>query len=452
MNTHASSRPTGMAGFLVIWAGQVISILASGMSSFALSIWLFQQTRSATAMGAMQVCYLLPFLALSPIAGVLVDRHSRKFMMMISDVVAVIATGGIFLLQALHRLQFWHLYPAAVLYGLGNTFQWPAYSAAMSIMIPKAQYGRANGLLSLMEAGPGVLAPILAGALLPVISLTGILLIDVMTFFVALGALWVVHIPQPPRTVEGEKGQGNIWQESLYGFRYIFQRPSLFGLQVLFFAGNLFAGMAFTVLAPMILLRTADNSVVYGSIQSTAAIGNVIGGVLMSLWGGFKRRVHGVLLGWFLTGIFMTGFGFGRDLTFWLPFMAAQAIVSPIINASNQAIWQAKVAPDVQGRVFSARRLIAWFAQPVAPLIAGLLADRWLEPSMTSGTGLSLIFHPWVGAMPGSGMALLFIFCGLGVALTALSGYAVPAISHVETLLPDYEVWTTSEPLAQRAN
>ncbi len=432
-------RPSGMAGFLVIWAGQVISILASGMSSFALSIWLFQQTRSATAMGVMRVCYLVPFLAFSPIAGVLVDRRSRKLMMMISDMVAILATGGILILQACHQLQFWHLYPAAVLYGVGNTFQWPAYSAAISVMIPKEQYGRANGLLSLMEAGPGVLAPILAGVLLPIITLSGILLIDVVTFFLAIGALLIVLVPQPPRTVEGEMGKGNIWQEAAYGFQYIFRRPSLLGLQMLFFAGNLFAGMAFTVLAPMILLRTADNSLAYGSIQSAAAIGSVVGGLLMSLWGGFKRRVHGVLLGWFLTGVFTTAFGFGHSLASWIPFIFAHALVGPVINASNQAIWQAKVAPDVQGRVFSARRLIAWFAQPAAPLIAGLLADRWLEPAMSAGpSGLSTFFPSWVGTAPGSGMALLIIFCGIGIALIGLGSYFLPVIRRVETSLPDH--------------
>lgn len=230
-------------------------------------------------------------------------------------------------------------------------------------------------------------------------------------------------------------GKGNLWQEALYGFRYIFQRPSLLGLQLIFLVGNLFAGMAFTVLAPMILLRTADNSVAYGSIQSAAAIGNVVGGLLMSLWGGFKRRIHGVLLGWFLTGVFMTAFGFGDTLALWIPFMIAQAIVSPIVNASNQAIWQAKVSPDVQGRVFSARRLIAWFAQPVAPPIAGLLADRWLEPAMRSDLStLSKWFQGWVGIAPGSGMALLLIFCGIGTALIGLLGYFLPFIYRVERL------------------
>ncbi len=115
-----------MFGFIVVWIGQIISILASGMSGFALNIWLFQQTRSATMMGLGFVSFILPFLLLSPIAGVMVDRYNRKLMMMVSDLAAVMATGGILVLQATGNLQYWHLFVANVFYGLGNTFQWPA--------------------------------------------------------------------------------------------------------------------------------------------------------------------------------------------------------------------------------------------------------------------------------------------------------------------------------------
>jgi DHA3 family macrolide efflux protein-like MFS transporter len=438
--TPSPKRPAGMTGFFVVWIGQIISILATGMSGFALNIWMFQQTRSATMMGLGFVCYILPFLLLSPIAGVMVDRYNRKLMMMVSDLTAIIATAGILVLQATGNLQYWHLFVANVIFGLGATFQWPAYSAAISTMVPKEQYGRANGLMSLMEAGPGVMAPILAGALLPNIGLTGILTIDVITFFIAIGALLIVHVPQPVKTVEGQKEKGGLWQEAAYGFTYIFKRPSLLGLQMIFFFGNLFSGIGFTVFTPMILLRTNDNSIILGSVNSAMAIGGVAGGLIMSAWGGFKKRTHGVLAGWIMAGIFTTLFGFGTGLSFWIPFIVAQALVGPLINTSNQSIWQAKVAPDIQGRVFSARRLIAWFTQPIAPIIAGVMADKWLEPSMTSGTtSLAIAFSNWVGTGPGSGMALLFIISGLGSALIGLIGYFVPFIRNAESTLPDHD-------------
>ena len=433
-------KPTGMSAFIVVWIGQLVSVLASSMSHFALTIWMYQQTESATAMGLMQVFFITPFLLISPFAGVMVDRYNRKLMMMISDLAAILATGGIFLLYSLGMLEFWHLYIAAVLNGIGNTFQWPAYSAAISTMIPKEQLGRANGLMSLMEAGPGVIAPLLAGMLLPIIELTGILLVDVITFFFAVGALLFVHIPQPRKTEEGQQKSGNIWSEAAYGFTYIFARPSLLGLQLVFFFGNLFSGIGWTVMAPMILARTDSNSIIFGTVQTAGALGGVAGGILMSVWGGFKRRVHGVLLGWILTSISgMLLLGIGQGLELWIPAMVLASLFSPLINASNQAIWQAKVAPDLQGRVFSARRLIAWFTNPISPIIAGLLADFVLEPSMRTGGSLASMFGGLVGTGPGSGMGLLLVFCGLGAALVGLSGYFIPAIRNAEDLLPDHD-------------
>jgi len=365
--------------------------------------------------------------------------------MMVSDLTAVLATTAIFILYATGHLQFWHLYVSAVFNGLGNTFQWPAYSAAISTMVSKEKYGRANGMMGLIEAGPGVLAPVLAGIILslpitkPFDSFALIMLIDVITFFIAIGALLIVHVPQPEKTVEGQKESGNIWREAVYGFKYIFQRPSLLGLQMVFFFGNLFSGMGFTLLAPMILARTNQNSIIFGSTQTVMAAGAIAGGIIMSAWGGFKKRVHGVLAGWAVFGIFFAMIGFGKGLAMWIPFMILMELVGPLINASNQSIWQAKVAPDVQGRVFSARRLIAWFTNPISPIIAGTLADFVLEPRMQASTALSSIFGPIFGTGPGAGMGLLVFFAGLCATLIGLSGYFIRPIRDAETILPDHD-------------
>ncbi len=437
--TH-TKQPSGMKGFFVVWLGQIVSVLASGMTGFALTLWVYEQTESAMALAGMQVAYITPFLLISPLAGVWVDRYSRKLMMMVSDLAAVLGTVIILVLYSMDALQFWHLYFVNVLIGLGNTFQWPAYSAAISTMVPKEQYGRVNGLMSIMESGPGVFAPILAGALLPVIGFTNILLIDVATFVFAVLALLVVFIPQPEKTVEGQKDSGNIWREAWYGFKYIFERRSLLGLQLIFLFGNLFAGIAFTLLAPMILARTNSNELIYGTVQSVMAIGGLAGGIIMSAWGGFKRRVHGVLLGWIFASIFgATLMGIGRGLAVWLPAAVFMTIFGALINASNQAIWQAKVAPDVQGRVFSSRRLIAWFTQPIAPLIAGSLADYVMEPAMAANSTMASMFGGLVGTGPGSGMGLLFVFSGLAAGFVGLSGYFIPAIRNAEDLLPDHD-------------
>ena len=439
MEQTNTKRPSGMFGFTIVWLGQIVSVLASSMSQFGLTIFMYEQTRSALAMGMMQVFYITPFLIISPIAGVMVDRHNRKMMMMVSDMAAGVATLIILILQSFGILAFWHLYAASIVYGLGMAFQWPAYSAAISTMVPKEQYSRANGMMSIIEAGPGVIAPLLAGALLPLIGLTGVLFIDVATFLFAIGALMIVYVPQPPRTEEGAQGQGGILKEAAYGFQYIFKRPSLLGLQLIFFIGNLFAGIGFSVFAPMILSRTEGSSLIFGSVQTAGAIGGLVGGLVMSIWGGFKRRVNGVLLGWIVFGIGMAIAGLTGGLPVWITGIVLVALVGSLTNSSNQAIWQSKVAPDVQGRVFSARRLIAWFTNPISPVIGGALADYLLEPAMKTVSPLSSTFGWLVGTGAGSGMGLLLVTCGIMGSLVGLAGYFSPVIRNVEDILPDHD-------------
>jgi DHA3 family macrolide efflux protein-like MFS transporter len=211
-------HPSGMFGFSIVWLGQIISVLATNMSGFALTIWAFEKTSSATVLGLVQLSFSLPFLLVSPLAGAMVDRYNRKLMMMVSDLGAVLATTGILGLNAAGHLEIWHMCVASAVFGLSGTFQWPAYMAAISTMVPKEQYGRANGLMSLIDSGPAVFSPVLAGVLLPVIGLTGILVIDVMTFFLAIGALLIVHVPQPVLTEEGQAGKGSLMKEAVFGF------------------------------------------------------------------------------------------------------------------------------------------------------------------------------------------------------------------------------------------
>lgn len=432
-------KPTGLFGFTLVWIGQLVSILATQMTTFALTIWVFEKTDSILALGWVQFFFITPLLLVSPIAGVMVDRHNRKLMMMVSDLAAGAATVAILVLQYMGMLEVWHLYVAAVFQGLGNSFQWPAYSAAISTMLPKEQYGRANGMMSLLEMGPGIFAPLLAGALFPIIGLTGVLSFDVATFIFAILVLIWVNIPQPARSAEAEKAQGSMWQEALFGFRYIFARPSLLGLQLVFFLGNLCFGIAFTALAPMVLLRTSNDSTILGSVLSAGAIGGVIGGVIMSLWGGFKKHTHGVLAGWIASSFFLALAGIGTWIPLWIAGMAISSFFAPLINSSNQAIYQTKVPPDVQGRVFSARRLIAWITNPISPLIAGVLGDYWLEPAMRTTTTFSSIFDFIAPVGPGAGMALLIFFSSLIGVAAGVMGYLTPSTRNAETILPDHD-------------
>jgi len=437
MNNH---RLTGMRAFTIVWLGQVVSLLGTAMTQFALTLWAYQLTGSATALALVAFFNFFPTVLLSPIAGALVDRWNRKLVMMLSDLGAGLATIVIFLLYVSGRLEMWHLYVAGAFTGAFQAFQFPAYSAAITTMLPKTQYARASGMLSLAESTSGIAAPVLAAVLIGVIGIGGIMLIDIVTFLVAIGALLLVFIPQPEMSEEGRQAQGSLWQDSIFGFKYIFHIPSLLGLQLSFFATNLIGTLAFTLTAPMILARTAQDQLVLGTVLSVAGVGGVLGGLLLSVWGGPKRKINGVLIGFTLESLLGTlVIGLSSGLVGWSIGVFFSGFMIPILNGSNQAIWQAKVQPDLQGRVFATRRLIAQITIPLAMLITGPLADRVFEPAMMPGGAWASIFGGLVGAGPGSGMSLIFVISGLLGALVGLVGYAIPAIRNVETILPDYD-------------
>jgi MFS family permease len=437
-----TKRPAGMFGFSIVWVGQIVSMLASNMSWFALTIWAFEKTGSATVLGSLQTAFILPFLLISPFSGALVDRYNRKLMMMVSDFGAVIATGAILVLNAGDLLEIWHLVVASIIYGVSGSFQWPAYSAAISTMVPKEQYTRANGMMSLIESGPAVFSPMLAGAFLPIIGLTGILTLDVITFGIAIAALLVVHIPQPKRTEEGQAGKGNLMQEAIYGFKYIFERRGLMALLTVIMFLNFVHGFSGGALfTPLILTRTGNNTISLGAVQSAFAIGGVVGGLVVTAWGGLKKnRIRGMLIGWSLFALFgLIFFGLGRGLSVWIPMAVLSSMTFPFTQSASNAIWQSKVAPDVQGRVFSARRLIAWLMDPIMPVVAGATADYVTEPAMTSQTALASLFGGLVGTDPGAGMSLQYVFSGVAYILIIVVAWFIPRIRNVETDMPDHD-------------
>ena len=440
MTGKMTKRPSGMTGLMIVLGGQAVSILASSMTGFALSIWVFQRTSSATSLGIMQTAFVLPYLLIIPLAGVLVDRYNRKLMMMISDLAAGLGTLAILILYLSGNLEVWHFYLVNVIIGLGNAFQWPAYSAAITTMVPKEQYGRANGMMSLVQAGPGIIAPLLAGALLPVIGLIGILLIDLSSLLLAIGALLLVHVPQPAQSIEGQSSHGSLLHEASFGFKYILKRPPLRAYAILLFIANFFLGFANSAEVPMVLSRTGNDSLMLGAVNTAGAISWTVGSLVMSTWGGPKRRIHGALSGWIvycLLGNIL--FGLGRGLGVWIPSILVAGLGSNIGIATSQAILQAKVEPDLQGRVFSARRMLTWFPDTFTPILGGLLIDKVMEPAMDSETWLARNIGWMVGNSPGSGMALIMVFFGLLTIITMLSGYLVPEIRNIEDLLPDHD-------------
>lgn len=439
-NTNPVKRPAGMAAFVLIWFGQVISLMGSAMSGFAITVWAWQEYNSATVLAIVGVCTWVPGLIFGPFAGALVDRWNRKLVMMLSDLVSGLTTVGILIIYLNGNLEIWQLCVAGAISGIFQAFQWPAYSAAISVMIPKKHYARASGMMSMAEWGSGILAPVLAGALIVQIGLQGILLIDIVTFVFAVSTLFFIFIPPTPVSAEGEQIPENLWQEALFGFKYIYQKTSLLLLQLIFAAGNLMASWCAILIAPLILSKTNNNATTFGLVESAGALGGIIGSSVITAWGGPKKKIIGVLAGWALCGF--AGYfilGMGKSLPFWLIGSFFGSFFGPVINSSNQAIWQSKVPPDIQGKVFSVRRIIAQMTGPVGILLAGPLADRVFEPAMQTDSALSAIFGPYFGDSAGSGIALMITLAGLIIGLVGISGFFIDRVYRVEILLPDFD-------------
>lgn len=431
---------TGMRAFTIVWIGQVVSLIGSATVGFAIPIFVFTETGRATDLALLGVAFTLPLLLTSTVAGAIVDRYDRKLMMMLSDLAAGVTSIILLALVATDVFNFWMLIPLQIINGAFQSFQWPAYSAAISTMLPKAQYGRANGMLSLAETGSGIFAPVLGAALLGFVGLEGLLILDIITFTFAIGALLLVDIPNPKRTAEGEKARGNILSESAYGLKYILARPSLLGMQLVFLVGNFIHNFGNTVLSPYILLRTDNSAQVLGWVMSAGAVGGVVGGLLMSAWGGPKRRAYGVLFGWMYSAIVFAAMGLFNNIYVWMGLNFLSVLAVPIINGSNQALWQAKVEPDLQGRVFSIRRLIAWSTIPISPLLAAPLMDFFTEPAMTNpDSPLALLFGGLFGTTPGSGAALIITISSLIILIVPIIALFIPTVRNADLLLPDHD-------------
>ncbi|MBW4458193.1 MAG: MFS transporter [Nostoc indistinguendum CM1-VF10] len=423
-------NPASMRNFLIVWFGQLVSTIGSNMTGFAIEIWAWEITGKATTVTLIDFFSLLPSIIITPISGVIVDRFNRKFLMMVGDTVAVLGTIIILLLHLTNNLQIWHFYLAGAIVGAFNQFQSLAYSASVSLMIPKQDYTRASGLEFLSGYGSRIIAPALAGYLYTVIGFSGIWLIDIFTFAIAISSLLLVSIPQPIPTKDEDIV--NIWQDLGFGWRYITTQKSLLALLIFNLLFMLPHDIGNSLYTPMILSRTNNNTLVRGSLASAAGFGGVTGAIIVSTWGGFKRKITGVLLGMIGAGVSKTVFGLGRTAWVWIPAQFCSSFTFPFKGSSNTAIWLAKVPPNVQGRVFAARSLFLQLASAVGYLTAGPLADRVFTPALQSKGVLVGILGGLFGTDTGAGIALLYVICAVCMLLVGFLGFFVPVLRDVE--------------------
>jgi len=426
-----------MHTFVLIWLGQLVSILGSGLSSFALGVWIYQQTGQATPFALTILFGNLPRILMMPLAGSLADRWNRRIIMILADTGAALGTVALAILIFFGNLQVWHIYIIVFVSSFFSAFQEPAYMASITMLVPKKEFARANGMVQTGQAISSVLTPVLAGILFVMIGLKGLILIDLATYFIAVTPLLIVRIPQPILSDEGDGKKKNAFKDFATGWNFISSRSGLMSLLMYYAMVNFLLNFSTVLIYPLIL--STHSAAVLGTIQTMMGAGMLTGGLLMSVWGGPKTRRIPKVIGYIalaVSGLILAGWGTnpvfpGAGFFIMLFFV-------PIASSTSMAVWQSKVPVELQGRVLSARSAISQSMMPLAFLIAGPLADSIFEPLMAQGGALARTFlGSLLGIGQGRGIGLMFVLSGLvAVAVSGLA-YMNKSLREIETELPD---------------
>ena len=428
-------KSRGFSVFLTIWLGQLVSQVGSGLTTFALGVWVYSQTGSVSRFAIVFLSGTVPATVLFPFAGALVDRSNRRFIMVVCNVALTINSLVLIGLLWSNRLEVWHTYIAVAVASLVNSFNWPAYSTIIPLLVEKKHFGRANGMMQGAEALAQLIAPVVAGILVVTIKIRGVLLIDCATFLFAFLTLIVVRVPAVSHSTPEGSGQNSLLREAAYGWSYIASRAGLLGLMVFFAFSNFLTGAIEVLVQPLILSFSSPAAL--GRVLSIGGSGMLVGSVAMSIWGGPKKRVLGIL-GFHLVG--SLGFIFiGVRPSLVLITISAFVVFfcMPIINGSNRALMNTKVEMGAQARVFAVSRMMTSLTQPLGYLIAGPLADKIFGP-MLAPNGILVGSVGWIlGTGPGRGIGLVFIVAGILATVATVAGYLYRPLRLLECELPD---------------
>jgi len=422
--------------FTLVWLGQLVSLMGSSLTEFALGVWVYQHTGSVTQLALSYLFAYLPQIALSPLAGALIDRWDRRSCMIISDAGAAFGSFALTILLFADRLMIWQIWLILGISSFFKAFYLPAYDATIALLVPKKQLNRANGMVQISKATARIISPMIGGILLVTTQLSNVLLIDCMTFLFSLVILLLVRFPRLRSShIHQGKGMRSLLHEASYGWTYIARYPGLLGLLMVLTVTYFTFGIVEVLFTPLILNFASSKEL--GLILTTGGCGWLVGSVAISAWKRPLRQVYGVFtfviiqglllfLGVLQPSVLLTGLGiFGYLMSY------------PIIITCNQAIWQCKVAPEIQGRVFATRLAIEWSSFPLAYTLAGPLADKVFQPLLAPNGLLAASVGRFIGVGAGRGIALLFILMGMFNILAAVLGYLYPRSRLVEDELPD---------------
>lgn len=409
--------------YIVFWLSQALSQLGSSMTSFALILWVYTQKRTAMTVSLMTFFNFIPYIIVSLFAGTFVDCHSKKKIMLVSDSVAAICSLDMFFLSMSSELQIWNIYLVNFIIGFMNAFQGPASAVAIGKVVPKEKLQQVSGMQSFSGNLVAVLSPVFAASLFAWGGLKLILIIDLMSFiFAFLVLFFVLKIPED---ISQKVKKKSVFTGCNEGFQYLKHNSGIFIVIITMALLNFFSRLTYeNVLSPMILSRSANDSVTLGIVNTAMGIGGIVGGIIVSTGKIRANSVKMIYISAFVS--FMVGdimMGIGRNVIAWSIAGVAASLPIPFINAGQMVILYQNIPEEIQGRIFAVRNAIQFCSIPLGILFGGLLADYVFEPFMLKDNAVTLCLRMLVGEGAGSGMAVMFLCTGILGALCSFSFY-----------------------------
>lgn len=422
--------------FYTLIATQTLSLIGSRMTSIGVGIWVFTQTGKTAPLLLTSFFNELPGMLAGNLAGVLVDRWDRKWVMILSDLGEAIGSVLLIISFLSGRFEVWHLYAVAFLQGVFGTLHGPAERAATTVLVPEEGRERANAIKETSFPLAGIVAPVFTGLLYVSIGIAGIIFIDLLTFLMAVIFVGLVHIPPPQQSEFGLESQGGFWREARGALHFMNRRRALLGFMLITAFINFMLNGPLDLTLPYLILLTNSEKVA-GAIIGVTSLGAFAGASLIAIWGGTRPRMKTILAGWIVTGIMFLLFGVLRAP---IPIGVTLFVLSfnlPLVQALYISILQAKSPPDLQGRVFALNDQFSLIGSTTSFLLTGFLVDQVINPAIK--TKAWEILKPVLGNGPGAGIGLVQVATGAIILITTLLVFASVNIRHLETHLPDYE-------------
>lgn len=362
-----------MRPFFILWTGQALSLLGSQAVQFALIWWLTRETGSATVLAVAAFVGLVPPVLIGPFAGAWVDRWNRKRVMLVADVTVAAASLALAVLFALGLARVELVFAALLVRAIGGTFHGPAMMATTTLMVPREHLTRIQGLNQTLQGGLLIAAAPLGGLLLAWLSMAAILLVDVATAAIAVAVLFAVRVPQPD--APADPAPPSVLRDVAAGFAYLRRRRGHVALVVLATVVNLFLVPAFSLLPLLVLEELRGSALHLAGMESMLGIGTLAGGILLGVWGGFRRRIMTTLMGLLLFGGATLALGLAPTVAWATGAMLAVGFLVPLVNGPIQGVLQATIAPAYQGRIFTLMGSLAGLAAPVGLALAAPVAE-----------------------------------------------------------------------------